>query len=521
MPTLLDNESDGQLARRFAEGRDERAFAKLVERRGPLVQGVCTRLLRRREDAEDAFQAVFLVLARRARSLRRAPSLAGWLHGVAVRVCLNQRKTDRRRQQRMQEVADVAREESKPDRLEELKLVIDEELAALPQRYREVLVLCDVEGSARNEVSRMLGLPTGTVSSRLSRGRELIRKRLARRGVSVAAGGVALALAKCSEAAPAVSAELVGTVVQNAQTFIWGTGAAQATLSIKITSLAKGVLYAMAVTRWKTTSCIFALVGTFLFGGALAPSFVPELSNAATAGTLFLDDFEDGSATDGSPVTWVAPPYAASGTRIVENGSLVITAQVPNLSHDTDVQGQEYGDVSIRTLFRATAEDVVGLYVRSTLSGPLGNPNQGQQLYSYITGNGTMEIGRLVKGQLQPLRSVLVGWDPTGVETHLELSVIDNRASVFAWLDGTAKPAAPQLDVDLSGASDLVVEGRVGIWTFAFPSPTPSGSVAFREVEVVPEPTSGMLATATCALLIGGMFFGRRRFARRTSGLPS
>jgi DNA-directed RNA polymerase specialized sigma24 family protein len=97
MSESLDDETDGGLVRRFAEARDEWAFAKLVERRGALVAGVCARMMQNHADAEDAFQAVFLVLARRAKAVRRNASLAGWLHNVAVRVCLNERRGRRRR----------------------------------------------------------------------------------------------------------------------------------------------------------------------------------------------------------------------------------------------------------------------------------------------------------------------------------------------------------------------------------------------------------------------------------------
>jgi RNA polymerase sigma-70 factor (ECF subfamily) len=117
---VLDAESDGQLIRRFAEARDERAFATLVERRGALVAGVCARMLRHREDAEDAFQAVFLVAARRAGSLRGDASLAGWLHAVAVRVCLSQRSANLRTERRVREAAEVAQERHGADELAEL-----------------------------------------------------------------------------------------------------------------------------------------------------------------------------------------------------------------------------------------------------------------------------------------------------------------------------------------------------------------------------------------------------------------
>src|SRR5262249_47561552 len=155
-----------------AEDRDELAFAALVERHGKLVWGVGLRMLRRREDAEDAFQAVFLVLARRAKSLSKELSLAAWLHGVTLRVCLAQGRAERRRQQQIQRVAETVKDEEEMYERETLRALIDQELRTIPLRYREVLIMCDIEGFTREEVASRLSVRTGTISSRLSRGRE-------------------------------------------------------------------------------------------------------------------------------------------------------------------------------------------------------------------------------------------------------------------------------------------------------------------------------------------------------------
>ncbi len=263
----LEIESDGALIRRFAKERDERAFTELVERHAALVAGVCARMLRQRQDAEDAFQAAFLVLARRANALQREGSLAGWLHAVAVRVCLKERTAGRRRDRRVQEAAQVARETNQIDHSRELRLVIDEELAQLPNDVRQVVVLCDLEGRARGEVAELLAIPLGTVSSRLARGREQLRKRLVRNGLAVATGGAALLLAECSQAAPSVSRELIGATVRNADAFTLGTAAAKATVNIRVLTLAEGVLRTMMLAQWKTVSSVFLVLGALtLFG---------------------------------------------------------------------------------------------------------------------------------------------------------------------------------------------------------------------------------------------------------------
>ena len=125
------------------------------------------------------------------------------------------------------------------------------------------------------------------------------------------------------------------------------------------------------------------------------------LTSGSAKAQFFHDDFEDGDATNGMPVSWIAPAYADAGSREVIDKSFVLTTTSREFSMDTDVEGRVYGDVSLRTQFMSAAEDAVGLYVRSTLSGPLGNPSQGQQLWSFLEGDGSLVIGRLVEGNIE------------------------------------------------------------------------------------------------------------------------
>ncbi|QDU23264.1 sigma-70 family RNA polymerase sigma factor [Urbifossiella limnaea] len=197
----LRGAADPELLRRVAAA-DEAAFRVVAERHGPMVFGVCARLLGNRHDAEDALQATFLVLARRAAAVRKSESLASWLHGVARRVALRLRRADRRRTAR-EHAAAVPDGRTPADALAwaEVRAGLDDELARLPAAYRDVLVLCYLEGLSRDEAGQRLGIDAGAVKGRLERGRRLLGERLVRRGIGLSAGLAALAVAPDATAA--------------------------------------------------------------------------------------------------------------------------------------------------------------------------------------------------------------------------------------------------------------------------------------------------------------------------------
>jgi RNA polymerase sigma factor (sigma-70 family) len=171
--------SDRQLLERFARQHDEMAFAALVRRHGPMVLGVCRRVLRHEQDAEDAFQATFLVLARKACSLEKPELLANFLYGVAYRTAQHARVRAARRCRHEREAASMAAARSDPDSFrQELRRMLDDELHQLPEKYRAPLVLCYLEGKTDEEAARLLGWPVGSMSHRLARGRQLLRDRL-------------------------------------------------------------------------------------------------------------------------------------------------------------------------------------------------------------------------------------------------------------------------------------------------------------------------------------------------------
>jgi RNA polymerase sigma factor (sigma-70 family) len=212
-PQTAPAPSERELLDRFIAERDEAAFAALVERRAPMVLGVCRRVLRHAHDAEDACQATFRVLARKAASVRKRESLASWLHGVAYHVSTRLKRDLARRGAREAlrpeaTQADVAAEVS----WRELRGLLEDELARLPARYRSPLILCYLEGKTRDEAAQQLGWSLTTFRGRLERGRERLRARLIRRGLTLSAALFAGALGESSASAAPPPAFVVLTV---------------------------------------------------------------------------------------------------------------------------------------------------------------------------------------------------------------------------------------------------------------------------------------------------------------------
>jgi RNA polymerase sigma factor (sigma-70 family) len=262
--------SDAQLLARFVGARDEPAFTALLRRHGPMVLGVCRRVLRNYHDAEDAFQATFLILARRAGSVARRESVACYLYTVAYRAALEAAAAIARRRVRERRVEPMPHQPVEPHETPDWKPLLDRELDRLTQRYREAVVLCDLEGRTRKEVGRMLGVPESTVSSRLARGRSLLAKRLAARGVVLTSAVLAIGLA--TETASAnVPAALVGRTVQIATIVSAGRSLAASTAAVV---LMKGVMKAMLMKKLR-----------LVVGAAMLTAAIGAIGFASRSGT--------------------------------------------------------------------------------------------------------------------------------------------------------------------------------------------------------------------------------------------
>jgi RNA polymerase sigma factor (sigma-70 family) len=212
--------TDRFLLDRFTAQGDEAAFAELVRRYGALVRGVCLRMLRHEQDAEDAIQATFLVLVRNAGSIRCRESVGAWLHGVACRIALKMRRAAARRRGRETAMRKVPEVTEVPELIwEETRAILDEELERLPRKYREAVVLCYLEGKSTEEAARALGCPRGTVLSRLARARHRLRGRLARSGLALSAAFLSAKLSQLPASAAVPAPEVVAAMLPVAHAF--------------------------------------------------------------------------------------------------------------------------------------------------------------------------------------------------------------------------------------------------------------------------------------------------------------
>jgi RNA polymerase sigma factor (sigma-70 family) len=257
--------NDAELLKRFIDQRDQVAFELLVWRHQRMVLGVCRRVLGNAHDAEDAFQAAFLALVRKAASVSRRDAVAAWLHTVAYRIALRARGTASKR---ARTDIDLDTIEALPNSAEDamrsdLASVLDEEVSRLPAKYRIAVMLCYLEGKTYREAGRQLGVPVGTLSARLTRARTLLRTRLMRRGIDISAALLGTLL--CEQAASAAApAALVNTTIQSATSMAAGQSASAA--SSTVAALIEGALQNMVLNKVKIVTA--GLLATFLVAGA-------------------------------------------------------------------------------------------------------------------------------------------------------------------------------------------------------------------------------------------------------------
>jgi RNA polymerase sigma factor (sigma-70 family) len=260
--------SDGQLLECLVSRRDEAAAGALVGRHGPMVWGVCRRVLRNHHDAEDAFQATFLVLVRRAASIQPRELVANWLYGVARQTALKARAAAAKRLAREKQLDELPAAEAAPeaDPGGERQALLDRELSRLTDKYRIAIILCDLEGRSRKEVARRLRIPEGTLSSRLTTARALLARRLARHGFQASAGALAAVLAQQAASATVPSQVLTATI--EATSLAASGNAAVGAMSARVAALTEGVLQAMLLSKLKVATFVLLAVSAVAVGSA-------------------------------------------------------------------------------------------------------------------------------------------------------------------------------------------------------------------------------------------------------------
>ena len=306
--------TDGELLECYATHRDEAAFEALVRRHGPMVLGVCRRLLQNPHDAEDAFQATFLVLVRKAAAIAPREKVGSWLYGAACLAAKKARASAAKRRTRERQVKDMPEPASPADGIwHDLVPLLDQELGRLPDRFRLPIVLCDLEGKTRKEVARQLGWPEGTVAGRLAQGRALLAKRLRRHGLPLS-GGVLAAVLSQNAALAGIPMLLVRSTVKAAALVAAGKTAAGGAVSAPVAAITEGVLKAMLLTRIKIVTAALLML-TFAGGSvgvlthrALAAGETPAAARAGATRETPKGAARTSALTVKNPVAEAADP---------------------------------------------------------------------------------------------------------------------------------------------------------------------------------------------------------------------
>jgi RNA polymerase sigma factor (sigma-70 family) len=260
--------TDGELLECFASRQEPAALEVLVRRHAPMVWGVCRRVLGNHHDAEDAFQATFLVLVRKGVSVYPRAKIGSWLYGVAHQTALKARANRSRRKERERPVTEMPEPAVQgPEHWHDMQAVVDQEVSRLPEKYRAVIILCNLEGKSVSEAARQLGCPPGTVASRLARARTILARRLARHGSAVS-GAMLAAVLPAKGASAAVPPSVLSLTLKTAVPAAGGQAAASGAVSGTVAALTEGVIRAMLLNKLKVNAFVTFVVIALALGAA-------------------------------------------------------------------------------------------------------------------------------------------------------------------------------------------------------------------------------------------------------------
>lgn len=459
MNTIVDIQkaTNSELLSRFEEGRDQAAFAEIVRRHGSMVRQTAWRVTGSIEDSEDAFQAAFLALSKSVHRIRDKAALAGWLHRAALLSALQVQRANVNWERRGEEMRqrDVAEECSPSTEVtaEEMRQIMEKEIAALPRKLQRAIVLCDVEGLSRAEAARDLGVPRSTVDSQVTKGRQILRSRMTRLGVSIPAAGFAAFIADSSGSSLAMSAELIKQTTTNAVLFSAGKDASELGLSPRIIEAANEVVAKMRTAFLLPIACSVVLLSVavaysaFVYG---APATVSE-------GMIVADSFDEGSTYNESRLgRWTPAPFL-SGSFDTSSGNMVLSPTEdtdPRFGFGIGLLNVVSGDSSIRTEAKVTASGGAA-FVEVRVSSDVKPTGYFAAVgFAKEWGGSVFIVGRSdglgqqhLFESLNGSKFVLLPHDVRKSFTVIQLDVIGDRICGWAWRTGNAQPKKPLFDI--------------------------------------------------------------------------
>jgi RNA polymerase sigma factor (sigma-70 family) len=432
--------TDGQLLEMFLKKSDDAAFEALLRRHGPMVLEVCRRLLPNETDAEDAFQSTFLVFVRKASSVFPREMVANWLFGVARLTALKLKASVAKRSRRERQVSDMPEPESMPVKTDgELHSLIERELSRLPERYRAPLILCDLEGRTRKEAARQLGWPEGSLSSRLSRARAMLAKRLARYGLAESAGSVALCFEHGSTS-PSVPAPLIVSTLEASKPLAAGHAAPAGLVSAKVAALTKKVLYTLLAGELKKSFSVLCLAGFIITGAGWSARSIMAGGKATVLQTEAISRTDASETIDlnSTEKAALSIDVSARDGSVLAHGSMVQSKKV-------NAEGNRiilYTEGSTRALFvdgkgtqlaKLATQEGEGMH---TSTGPqkmyiASGPVQIDKTNADASGPGVVHL------QSGSHRISATGTARSEAVNQLEFSAIDNRLFAVGTLRGT------------------------------------------------------------------------------------
>ena len=398
---------DEQLLQRFIAERDEGAFAALLQRHGLMVLNVCCRVLGRAEDVEDAFQATFLVLARKAASIRKPGAIGSWLHGVAYRIAKQVRAAGIPNM--LGDRGDQPAPQAEPHAeltWRDVRRVLDEELQRLPSRYREPLVLCYLEDRTQDEAAKQLDWSKSTLRRRLQQGRALLQVRLTRRGLSLSVALLGTLLTPTS-ASSVLPGELARTTLLAVLRTAGGEGVGLAMLSVRVTALADGLIRALSMAKLQMVIMIALVAGLVAVGAGLwigaarttPPRVVPEDSAQVVMGPPAQAANQKGDArTDAYGESLPDGVQARMGTTRLSVGSVSVASLIHGLGFAPDGKSlASASDGSVRIWDPATGKTVLCLEARGGQVFPIAFAPDGTSLATSGL-DGTIRLWNLSAG---------------------------------------------------------------------------------------------------------------------------